>query len=94
MQKDTCKKTIEFSLIVLINQNKVRLETPLDTNWKELGTNERKQLLEYVKERGNNYTECRDYSYLIKGEESDERELTLSARKDNSGKIEILLSQQ
>lgn len=91
MQKDTCKRIVEQTLVFAINQRRVRLETSLDSNWKEFDSIQRQRLLDFAKENVRQDTECSDYSYLIKGEESDGNELPILARKDNSDRIEIQL---
>lgn len=89
--KDTCKFIIQETLVFAINQKKVRLETSLDSNWKEFDSIQRKQLLDFAKENVSRDTECSNYSYLIKGEKPDGTELPILARKDNSDRIEIEL---
>ncbi len=89
--KDTCKFIIQETLVFAINQKRVRLEIPLDSNWKEFDSIQRKQLLDFAKENVSRDTECSNYSYLIKGEETDGTELPILARKDNSDRIEIQL---
>ena len=93
LQKDTCKTTIESGLTFGTNLDKIRINTPLDSDWKILNPTERKQLLNFVENRKNEFTECPDYLYLIKGEKSDGTELPLYARKNSSNKVEFKLGE-
>ena len=93
LQKYTCKRTIQFGLVVGMNTKKIKFEMPLNSDWKNLDSTERRQLLDFVAEHRNDYTECHDYSYLMKGEDSKGAELSISARKDGSNRIEIRLGE-
>ena len=90
-QKRTCQFIIEQTLVFAINTKGVRLETSLDSKWKEFDSIQRQQLLDFAKKNAPQDTECRDYPYLIKGEDSDGTELSILARKNNEGRIEIQL---
>ncbi len=91
LQKDTCKRTIESSLTFGTNPDQIKIDTPLDSEWKMLNSTERKQLLSFIGNRKDKYTECSDYSYLIEGEEPDGTELLIYARKNSSNRIEFKL---
>jgi hypothetical protein len=90
LQKDTCKSTIEFSLVAAINRKKITIETPLDSSWREFDLTGREKLLDFIKENEAGYTECTEHSYLIKGKEFDGTDLPILVRKDK-GEIEIQL---
>jgi ABC-type lipoprotein release transport system permease subunit len=91
MHEDTCKRMIEFSMVVAINQKKISLGMPLDSKWKEFDSIQRKQLLEFAKENLPHDTECSDYSHFFSGEDVAGTELPLFVRKDNFNNIEIQL---
>ncbi len=91
LQKDTCKFIIKETLVFAINQKMVRLETPLENEWKEFDSISRKRLLDFAQAKVRKDTECSDYSYLIKGEEANGAELPVFSKKDRYGFVEVRL---
>jgi hypothetical protein len=89
MDEDTCKFIIEQTLVYSINQKAIRLETSLDTNWKELDSIQRQRLLEFAKENVRRGNECINYPYLLNGTDDIGAELPIFGRKDSLGNIEL-----
>ncbi len=91
LNKRTCSLIIEGTLETAIKQKKFRLETPLDSNWKEFDSIQRQRLLDFAKENAPQNNECMTYPYLIRGEEESGTKLSIFGRKDSSGNIELRL---
>ncbi len=91
LDKRTCSLIIEGTLEIAIKDKKLRLDTPLDSNWKEFDSIQRQRLLDFAKENARQDNECESYPYLIRGEEESGTKLPIFGRKDSSGNTEIRL---
>lgn len=90
LQKDTCKKTLEFSLSVLLTQKRSMENLSLDKEWKLFDSGNRNQLFKYIGE--NSYSECKDFPYLINGKDSDGSALNIFVRQvTHNDNIEVMI---
>jgi hypothetical protein len=91
MNERTCSSIIEGTVENAINHKEIRLETFLDSSWKELDSIQRQQLLNYAKDNAPQNNECMSYPYFIKGEDETGTKLPIFGRKGSSGWIELRL---
>lgn len=91
LDEQTCQFIIEQTLVYAVNQKAFKLETSLNSNWKELVSVQRQRLVDFARENVSQNDECGSYPYLIKGTDAAGNELPLFARKGDSGFIEFRL---